>query len=85
MRSVGAERASGCKQGIFRCGSFIIIECAALMARRGSRHNALPPGDDLATGTDAPSARVHARAFRNGLPDRNNNIPDNIFRIKEQI
>lgn len=31
------ERASGCKQGIFWCGSFIIIECAALMARRGSR------------------------------------------------
>ncbi|CAB3244541.1 unnamed protein product [Arctia plantaginis] len=28
-----SERASGCKQGIFRCGSFIIIECAALMAR----------------------------------------------------
>lgn len=32
-----AERASGCKQGIFLCGSFIIIECAALMASRGSQ------------------------------------------------
>lgn len=34
-----SERASGCKQGIFRCGSFIIIECAALMARLPAPHH----------------------------------------------
>lgn len=52
MRSVvgGAGAASGCKQGIFRCGSFIIIEWAALMAiaGRGSRPLPLatPPNTD---------------------------------------